>query len=238
MPDRNSKSEHGLGLERDAVPASSRHPREPLSRTLWGLEWSEHLPIELPGGLVVRASSYDQALPFIREHYAAIFQEDGQSPFSSSRLTDPKERYYRVAGDFFEFAREEQTVGLLVCTPVDWSTYYVRSAATLPEERGTYMVQRLLPWMFERLRASGVERIEADASPGNSISLMGLLRMGFVVSGTTLSERWGALTRLSLILEEECDRVFVRQFCHGVRHGSRGRSPVPPFTQPPERSAP
>jgi len=108
----------------------------------------------------------------------------------------------------------------------------------LPEERGTYATQRFLTWAFDHLRAAGVQRVEADASPGNTISLAGLLRMGFVVSGTTLSERWGALTHMTLHLDDECDRVFARQFCHGVRHRRPDGSIPSPATARPGRSAP
>lgn len=235
--EREGEDREGFS-ETEAAPRSDRRPLEPLSRTLWGLDWSDHLPVELPGGVTVHASSYDRALPFISEHYAAIFQEDDQSPFCTSRVGPGKERYYRVAGDFFEFKRGERTVGLLVCTPVDWSTYYIRSAATLPEEHGSRAIQRFFVPLFEKLRALGIQRIEADTSPSNCVTILNLVRMGFVVSGTTLTERWGAQTRLSLFLDDECDRVFVRQFCHGVRYGRHGRSSLPPVPQGLERSAP
>ncbi|HVU05294.1 MAG TPA: hypothetical protein VHE30_26280, partial [Polyangiaceae bacterium] len=109
-------------------PVSARVAREPLSRTLFGVDWSARLPIELAPGIVAEASSYDRALPFIAAHYAEIFQETPDSPFAT-RVAAKKERYYRLAADFFEFKEGRRTVGLFVCNAVDWSTYYIRSAA-------------------------------------------------------------------------------------------------------------
>jgi hypothetical protein len=103
-----------------------------------------------------------------------------------------KERYYRAAGDFFEFKDGDRTVALLVGTAVDWSTYYIRSAAALPEVQGKKVIQRFFPIMFELLRESGVERVEADTSPSNMATLHLLTRLRFNPTGTLLSDRCGA----------------------------------------------
>src|SRR6185436_13954973 len=101
-------------------------------------------------GVTAHASSYDTALPFVRDHYAEIFQESADSPFAAG-MGSRKERYYRVAADFFEFKIAETTVGLLIGSAVDWSTYYIRSAAVLPEHQGKKIVQRFFPQMFDLL---------------------------------------------------------------------------------------
>lgn len=239
MRDVERASEHGTdGSETESVPLSSRHVREPLSRTLWGLDWSEHLPVELSGGIVVHASTYDGALPFIREHYAAIFEEDEQSPFSTSRVSPAKERYYRMAGDFFELKRGERTVGLMVCTFADWSTYYIRSAAILPECRGNKGIENLIAFLLPHLSAAGIERVEADIAPQNVATGTLLRNLGFHIGGTLLTDRWGAHARLTRFLDPEREDVFLRQFCSGVRRKRRVESGVSKHPIGPERSAP
>jgi ribosomal protein S18 acetylase RimI-like enzyme len=208
----------------ERLPESERVPREALSKMLWGIDWSEHLPLAMGDSIVVHASTFERSLPFVRENYAAIFHEDAQSPFSTTRVNPQKERYYRLAGDFFEFKDGEKTVGLLVGTPVDWSTYYIRSAAVLPEYQRSGLVFALLSAMFVHLRVAGIERVEADASPSNFATLGILSRLFFNVTGTTLSDRWGAHVHLTRFLDEECEEVFLNQFCAGVRHQRRSHS--------------
>lgn len=210
-----------LGRTSERTPDSERVPREALSKTLWGIDWSEHLPLAMGDGIVVHASTFERSLPFIREHYAAIFHEDAQSPFSTTRVGSQKERYYRLAGDFFEFKDGEKTIGLLIGTPVDWSTYYIRSAAVLPEYSGRRTIQDLLPVMFGVLRVAGIERVEADTQPSNLATMHILNRLHFNVTGTSLSDRWGAQVHLTLFLNEVCENVFLSRFCAGVGYRRR-----------------
>jgi hypothetical protein len=74
--------------------------RRPLSEQLWGLRWTDHLPLDLGHGATVHASSFEQCTPFIRAHYARIFHDDGTSPFKSDALTPQKARYYELCADF------------------------------------------------------------------------------------------------------------------------------------------
>jgi hypothetical protein len=48
------------------------------------------------------------------------------------------------------------------------------------------------------------------------------------VTGTTLSDRWGAQVKFTRFLDEESERIFLGQFCAGVRHQRRVRSAATP----------
>lgn len=220
----------------DDAPASARRSRQCLSSLLWGVDWVAHLPIALDG-VTVRLASYDECVPFVRRHYAEIFQEDGSSPFTTARVDPAKERYYRHAGDFFAFELEGEMVGLVIGTPSDWSTYYIRSAAILPAHSGKKTIQSLLPVLFEVLKAAGVERVEADTSPSNLAVITILTRLSFNVTGTVLTDRWGAHVQLTRFLADDREEVFLRQFCAGVRYQLQGRSPGSGDCEP-ERSSP
>jgi hypothetical protein len=208
----------------ESAPSSERVPRESLSRRLYGIDWSSHLPMEVSDGVQACESSFEASLPFVREHYAAIFEEDGASPFSTSRVGTQKERYYRLAGDFFEFKEGPRTIGLFVGTPVDWSTYYIRSAAMLPECAGGRVASGFLGRLLEILRGFGIERVEADASPSNFATMSILTRLSFNVTGTVLTDRWGAHVRFTRFLDPESEQIFLNQFCSGVRYQLRGKS--------------
>ncbi len=196
--------------------------RLPLSELLWGLRWSDLLPLDLGGGSSVRTSSLAAAMPFVREHYAQIFEDDGSSPFRNDVLTPMKARYYELCADFFEFVHGDKTVGLLVCDPLDWSTYYIRSAAVLPEHQGRALVQRFLSLcLFDELTRAGVSRVEFDVSPMNLAMLHIATRMRMNPTGTVLTERWGAMTRFTRFLCAEAHQVFLEQFCSGVNYQQR-----------------
>jgi len=193
-----------------------------LSEALWGIRWSDLLPFDLGGGAHVRVSSLTAAAPFVRDHYARIFEDDGTSPFRNDVLTPIKARYYDLCADFFEFVLDGSTVGLLVCDPLDWSTYYIRSAAILPEHQGRALVQRFFTNLaFERLAQAGVSRADIDVSPSNVAMLHIATRLRFNPTGTVLTERWGALTRFTKFLSRDAHQVFLEQFCSGVNYQRR-----------------
>jgi GNAT superfamily N-acetyltransferase len=193
----------------------------PLSRLLWGFSWSDVLPYSVSDDVVVAFSSFDRALPFIREHYAEIFHEDPNvSPFIT-KIDAARQRYYRFAGDFFEFLHDGCTVGLLIGTPIDWGSYYIRSAAALPRYQGKQIIQRFFPVLFEQLKRAGVERVEADTSPSNMATMHLLTRLRFNMTGTVLSERWGANVHFTKFLDEASEAVFLDQFCSGVKYQLR-----------------
>jgi RimJ/RimL family protein N-acetyltransferase len=208
----------------DDTIASQCGTRESLSAMLWSIDWASHLPVSLGDGVAVRLSNFDECVPFVREHYARIFHEEESSPFTQTREEPGKERYYRIAGDFFALELDGKTIGLVVCTPSDWSTYYIRSAAVLPEHLGKGLVVSFLRSVFQILRAAGVERVEADTAPSNLVVMRALTSLSFNVTGTVLTDRWGALVHLTRYLAEDREDVFLRQFCSGIRWQQQGRS--------------
>lgn len=207
---------------RASRPAPAAAPSR-LSELLWGIRWAELLPVECAEGVSVHAATYDQAMRFVRAHYADIFPSVPGTPFGKVEETPAKERYFRHAADFFEFKKGEEVVAILTCDPIDWSSYYIRSAAALPSFQGHSAIQRFFPFLFAELARAGVERVEADAAPTNPTSMQHLTRLGFRVVGTILSERWGAVVHLVKFLSPERESVFVSQFCAVVPPPERRR---------------
>jgi hypothetical protein len=205
-----------------AVSSNTPEPEPGLSNRLWGINWSAHFPIETETGVTIHISTLERVLPFIQEHYATIFQDDPTSPFRSDSVDALKIRYYNLCADFFDFRDGDRTVGVLSGAATDWSTYYLRTAAVHPDYANQRLIQGLLPPLFEILQAAGVERVEADTSPANFAVLNILSRLAFNVTGTVLSERWGASVRLTRHLVKENELFFLRQFCTGVKYQLKG----------------
>jgi hypothetical protein len=160
----------------------------------------------------VESARFDKALPFIREHYAAIFGTDvGEQRFLASPMNEAKRRFCNES-DAFLFRARSRVVGLLLANPVDWSTYYMRSVAVLPEFRERRLLTRFMERSYEPLRKAGVERIEGECSPANTPMMRMLVGQGFLVTSMANSERWGSTVRFTKFLTDDHEAVFLRQF--------------------------
>ncbi len=196
-----------------------------LSRLFWGVDWAESLPLALTrDGIELRASHIHRALPFVGAHYAEIFaQDEERARFFHEPFDEAKIRYYE-ASDVFELVQHGATIGVMIGAPTDWSTYYVRTMGVLQPYQGRQLPRLVLPFMFRRLAAAGVRRFEVETSAANLAVVLFLTRMRFNVTGQVLSERWGALLRMTKFLDEGAEDVFLDKFCSGIRYQRRERS--------------
>ncbi len=197
----------------DARPVTFRRSQpERLSQRLWDLDWAPHTPWRF-GDVEVESAPFDDALPFMRAHYAAIFEATSrEARFLTDPMTAAKERFCREM-DAFLFKQAGTTVGVLMAHPSDWSTYYMRSAAFLPEFRGQGLLSRCVEATFEPLRAAGCERVEVECSAANGVVVHMLSGLGFAVTAMQSSERHGSMIRFTKFLREDAEATFVRQFC-------------------------
>jgi hypothetical protein len=194
-----------------------------MSARLWDLQWSEVLPWAFEEVQVLPAT-FDEALPFVQENYGRIF---GTSGMEGRFLTDPLTQTKRRFGaemDVFQFRVPEGVVGVLMGHPTDWTTYYMRTVAILPEYRDRRLLTRFMELSYAPLRAAGVERIEGECSPANLPMMRMLVGQGFMMTSTANSERWGYVARFTKFLREDAEVAFMRQYC--VAPLNRGSSPV------------
>lgn len=211
----------GWSASRGPVPVT-------MSHRILGLDWDTILPLVV-SGLTVRAGSFERdAVPFVRASYEALF---GGAAEAGRFLSDPETEAKRRFGaemDTLCLCDGTRTVGLLIGHPLDWSTYYWRSVALLPEYRSRHALAQLMELTYEPLARVGIERVEGECSPTNAPMMRTLVKLGFVVTSTANSERWGATVRFTKFLREEAEEVFGRQFC---RVRARG-APAPASTHP------
>ncbi len=189
------------------VPAP---PRQTLSERWWDLDWRHHAPWSFDG-IWAEAATFEEVMPFMAEHYPTIFA-DGGDRFLDSPFTEKKKRFCEEL-DWFVFRDGERVAGICAGHPTDWSTYYLRTAALLPEYRGRGLVPRLYEKFWAPLARLGIERVEGDVSPGNTPMLHMLMGLGFLVNAAVNSERWGAMLHVTKFLSPKAESVFMRQFC-------------------------
>ena len=184
----------------------------PLSLKLWELDWRCLGPWTFEE-VTVEVGTFEDALPFIADNYARIFgTDDGQARFLVEPMT-PAKRRFGAEMDVFLFRVESRVIGVVMGHASDWSTYYLRTAAYLPEYRSRHLVQGFFDAMCEPLRNAGVVRVESDVTPTNVPMMRAHLGQGFIVSSTTTSERWGLVARMTKFLQDDAEAIFVRQFC-------------------------
>jgi len=183
-----------------------------LSAQLWNIRWSEVLPFQFDE-VRVEIGPFSEAAPFIAEHYAAIFgNEDPSVKFLHEPMTDAKRRFSEMS-DVFLFRAEQRTVGIMIAHPTDWSTYYMRSSAFVREYRSRHMLNRFLTSVCEPLAAVGVKRLETEISPSNLPANRLVTACGWMVTGTSNSERWGTVLRYTKFLTDDAKSAFAHQFC-------------------------
>lgn len=192
--------------------ATTPQPLAPLSLRLWDLDWNRKLPWQLDDAVSVESGSFDQALPFMQEHYGEIFGGTEESRFLVEPMSEAKRRFCSEL-DIFLFRADGRAVGILMGHPTDWSTYYIRSTAFIEEYRARGLMRIFLVPFWKALRDAGVDRVESEVSPTNKPTLALQMKEGFIVTSAGMSERWGAVLRLTKYLSSEPERVFARQFC-------------------------
>src|SRR5690606_18124616 len=101
----------------------------------------------------------------IGAHYPHIF-EGSYTHFHVEKMTPAQRRFFEEM-DAFVFRAGAKTVGLVMGHPTDWSTYYVRTVALLPDARHRGFTAAFGEAIYGPLAAVGVERVEGDTSPAN-----------------------------------------------------------------------
>ena len=186
-----------------------------MSRRWLGLCWGDHLPWDV-GGVRIELATIEDALPFIRDAYPTIFRtEAGDDRFLADPMTESKLAFYRES-DVFLIKDGTAQVGLQIGHPTDWSSYYVRSVALLPDYRRRGIVPELTTRMVDVLAHAGIQRIEGDIPPANVANMLAQTRLGYVATGVLNHDRWGSTVRLTRHISTDSSDVFRQQFCMGT----------------------
>ena len=55
-------------------------------------------------------------------------------------------------------------------------------------------------------------RIESEISPANQVQTYNMSRRGYLLTGTVLSDRWGAMFRYTKFTKPTCEATFKNSF--------------------------
>jgi hypothetical protein len=202
----------------DAVASAvvrAHAPPMSMSERLWNLDWRQVLPWQV-GEVTIEHGTFDEIVPFL-EANPRLFG-GGEQRFFVEKLTDAKRRFWAEA-DVFILRRGGEMIGYWGGHPSDWSTYYCRTMAILPEHREGRIATELSTRICQTLAPTEVVRIEVDTSIANVAMQRMLLGLGFLVTSTSVSERWGTMLRFTKLLREEAGRIFKTQYVHAPDSG-------------------
>lgn len=188
-------------------------PPQTLSARFWGAELARDLPRVLSrDGVQAVRGEIGRVGEFLMQAFPTFTEEELGADLSP-RMIEAKGHYLRTASDLIELQHLGRTVGVMVGAPEDWSSFYVRILAFLPEYQRPALTRRFVrECLFEPLVARGVERIVAETWPTNIAMTRGFTEMHFHVTGHQLSERWGALVRYTKFLDPAREAAFERRF--------------------------
>jgi len=187
-------------------------PRPTQSFQLWGLDMSGPAKRLSNDGILAVRGDFTRIGNFLRDNYA-LFGEENHGRQPSAFIQKSKLAYLSTGCDLIELRHNGETVGVFLGAPEDWSSYYVRMFAVLPEYQRPGLIRRFIrECVFEPLTRCGVERVVAETSPANIAMSHLFTELRFNVTGHVLSDRWGPLVRYTKFLAPACEAEFLRKF--------------------------
>ena len=192
----------------DPPKSTNDNARQPLSQTLWGIDWNAHFPLPLgDSGIVGHVGEWDRVRDFVTAYAPQLVEVDGAH--LSDRVRAAKVSYLRDHCDHFEFRVGDQTVGVVAGDPEDWSTYYFRVMVFDPARSVRNVMRRSFGAVVDVLREAGVQRARAETSPVNYPMASWLLKLGFHPTGHRVSDRWGNMVGFTLLVDPELRARFA-----------------------------
>jgi hypothetical protein len=227
---RNCAAYNSCPEERTGVTElPSRNPAA-LTHTqrMWGFSLADTLPRVLTrDGITAVAGEFARMGRFLASEFGMFHEEALRSDAVAQDyiVCNRKSEYLRDACDLIELRHADNTIGVLMGAPEDWSTYYVRIFALHRSFQRPAMTRLFIrDCLFDPLAEHGVERISADTSPANIAMSRLFTELHFHVTGSQLSDRWGPLVRYTRFLSPACEAEFRRKFGGGAPADSPRKS--------------
>jgi hypothetical protein len=201
----------------DARAEQSGTYRTPATRTLsdafWRCDFTAGLPRTISkDGVEVTAGRLDRIRGFLTREFPTLTEEGLAAAPLDPQLAHTKRWYLGQACDLIEMRKDDETIGVMIGAPEDWSTYYLRIYAVSPRYQRSILTRRFYECMVEPLLACGVQRVVTDTSPTNASAARRLSEMQFHVTGQQLSDRYGPLIRYTKFLDPAAEAAFVSRY--------------------------
>jgi N-acetylglutamate synthase-like GNAT family acetyltransferase len=186
-------------------------PLQTLSKQLWDLDLCAGCPYDLGHGIAVVPGDFERIATFLRTEFRWMSETRSAPP--PANILEAKRMYLAELSDALELQRDGQCVGVFLGSPEDWSTYYIRTFAVLPNAQHRSTVRRFFrDCLYEPLRSCGVERVFAYTSPKNVAMSRVFSELDFAVTGNNLSEGWGPMIRYTYFIDPHAEQDFTQRY--------------------------
>lgn len=191
-----------------------------FSQRLWKIDLTRFFPLDICNPEVfAELGSFEEFDSFAKHNASTIFREaSSENPmhrFGGSPTV--KSIYFKEMGDFILFrSNQGKVIGGFVGTPFDWGTYYLRNVLILPQYQGKNIFQVFLKHFLDCLGHAQIQRVQAEVTPANTTNVHILTKLGFQVTGFSISERWGALIQFTKLLDPEAAAFLTERYCWGL----------------------
>lgn len=171
----------------------------------------------LPEGYYFEELPPEEFGPLWRHHAPKIFDENSQIFRVMEHISDAeKEKIAELGQDLGKpyvlrlgIFQGEEFVGWHFGRQEDASTYYMTNSAILPEHRRKGLYAALLAEVMKILTEKGFQRIYSRHNMTNNAVIIPKLKAGFVITGTELSDTFGALVHLTFLPNPLRKKVLV-----------------------------
>jgi N-acetylglutamate synthase-like GNAT family acetyltransferase len=134
-------------------------------------------------------------------------------PFTMFEASHHKKRYQKECIDHFIFEYNGRAIGVFMGDPIDWEVYYMRYLHILDDFRGVDLSVEFYKYLIEVTTQMNIKKLEAQVSLNNRAQMEKFLDLGFVMSGTELTTRWGGVARMTRFNDDYSKQVFIKQYC-------------------------
>lgn len=162
---------------------------------------------QLPEGYYFEEMSPEEFHPLWRHHGEKIFDQNSQIFRAAAYFSEEEKTKIHTLGESLGqpyvmrlgLFHGEEFVGWHLGRQEDASTFYMTNSAILPEHRRKGLYKALLAEVMKILKEKGFQRIYSRHNMTNNSVIIPKLKAGFVITGTELSDNFGALVHLTYL---------------------------------------
>lgn len=115
---------------------------------------------------------------------------------------------------YFLIYCHDEPIGWHCGYQIDAETFYMFESGIDPAHQGRGIYTSLLPWLLERYRSLGFQRVTSQHHASNNAVIVPKLKAGFIITGFTIDEGVGLMISLAYIFNEHRRKIYAFRTGH------------------------
>jgi len=126
-----------------------------------------------------------------------------------------RDAFQRHTEQFVIYNKENAPIGWVIGEQKEADTFFMAWTGILPAYQNQGIYSAFLRHFLGYLKTLGYARVMSNHMVNNRAVLVAKLKAGFIATGMTLDERWGAVLWLTYYFEDRVEDAFKRAFSLG-----------------------